>query len=144
VHRQAAARVDERPAHDVALEKLRALAGGPELAADDRRPFYFAHTEIVREYLGRRYGLTTLELTTRELLDALERVDLGPGRDALAAWLEACDLVKYAGARATEEEAQAALAQAVDLVERTRPQVTVVPGAGGAPPPVAEGRQHAG
>ena len=44
-----------------------------QFAVDGYRPFYFALTEIVREYLGARYGFDALEMTTTELLDELSR-----------------------------------------------------------------------
>jgi hypothetical protein len=56
--------VDLRPPHEIALEKLAALAGSPQLEAADRRPFYFALSEIAREYLGRRFGFGALDMTS--------------------------------------------------------------------------------
>src|SRR5260370_18880350 len=96
--------VPRRPAEEVALEKLRALAAGGNYTADGFRPFYFALSEIVREYLGARYGFDSLELTTTELLEALERHaprKAAPLRDIeqlFGAW----DLVKFAKAGPTE------------------------------------------
>lgn len=127
-----------RPPDEVALEKLRGLATSGLIDADDRRPLYFALTEVVREYLGRRWGFDALEQTTSELLHTLDRRagDLAV-RAELAAWLDACDLVKYARVPASREEAERALARAIELVERTRPapQPVPAPGAPTAPPP---------
>jgi hypothetical protein len=122
---------DNRPADEIALEKLRALARSGLLDASDLRPFAFQLTEIVREFLGRRFGFDALELTTTELLETLRRA---PGAEVLLAdlevWLYDLDLVKYAGVKASRAEAQAALDQALALVERVRPVVMTPP----APP----------
>ncbi len=57
----------------------------------------FSHvSEVVRLYLGRRYDITAIDMTTTECLSALER--LSPGEQVMR-WLreffEECDLVKF-------------------------------------------------
>ena len=115
---EGAAVVDRRPAHEIALERLRTLAGSGMLEAEDRRPFYFAVSEIVRDFLGRRYGFDALELTTAELLEKLDRGGGPPAvRVPVARWLEATDLVKYAGLAAARADAERALREAIEVVE---------------------------
>lgn len=126
----AAPAIDLRPAHEIALEKLRALAASPMLDATDRRPFYFALSEIAREYLGRRFGFAALDMTSSELLDALARSpEAASVRGDVEAWLAVADLVKFARVPASREEAQAALATAVGFVDKSKPLPP-------APPPV--------
>jgi hypothetical protein len=86
------------------------------------REFFFALSEAVREYLGAVTGVPALDLTTEELLGALEgvgdpRLDLA----ALRGFSEDVDLVKYARFPAGGHECQAALRFARDLLERLRP-----------------------
>lgn len=129
-----------RPPEEVALEKLVRLMDSEALEAADRRPLYFEMTEIVREYLGRRYGFDALELTSSELLEALDRTAGGfAARHDVAAWLEACDLVKYAKVPASRQEAEEALRAAVAIVERTRPPFASASTSSGrdAPPPAS-------
>ena len=38
----------------------------------DNRPFYFAVSEVIRDYLGARYGFDSLEMTTDELVAELQ------------------------------------------------------------------------
>jgi len=66
--------VPARPPHEVALERLRALRARGGFAIDHYQPFHFEVAEVVRAYLGARYGFDSLELTTTELLDELRRV----------------------------------------------------------------------
>jgi hypothetical protein len=123
---RAQAMVDTRPPEDIALEKLQQLATSDLRHRDDRRPLYFAMTEIVREYLGRRYGFDALELTTKELHEALDaRGALARGQ--LDAWLGACDLVKYARVPASSDEGGRALDGAVALIEASRPPPAPAP-----------------
>ena len=73
-----------RPAHEVALERLDRLGAYGFLENADNRPFYFAVSEIIREYLGGRFGFDSLEMTTDELVAELRRRAgrrAGAGRD---------------------------------------------------------------
>ncbi|MBI4508950.1 MAG: hypothetical protein HY698_04910 [Deltaproteobacteria bacterium] len=115
---------DSRPPEEIALDKLRALASSGILDAEDRRPIYFQVTEVVREYLGRRFGFDALEATTAELLEALDRrAPWLPARPDIGAWFEACDFIKYAKVPASRLEAEDALQEAMALVEATRPRL---------------------
>lgn len=108
-----------RPPDEVAMEKLRALRAAGQFARDGYRPLYFAVAEVVREYLGGRYGFDSLELTTTELLDALrvKAPHLADAGGEVARFLHDTDLVKFANAGSTDERALAILdaAQAIVL-----------------------------
>jgi hypothetical protein len=126
-----------RPAHEIALERLDRL-GAVGFADDgDHRPFYFQLSEIVRDYLGARFGFDSLELTTAELLDELRRRaarELVLGE--IEGWLSMSDLVKFAKVSPSAQEARGALELAIRIVESTRPRPepqvtpTVPPGVG--------------
>ena len=108
------------PPDEAALARLRALAASGKLDADDRRPVYFELSEIMKEYLGARYVFDALELTSEELLAALAlRAPVDVAHE-VGLWVRAGDLIRYARVPTTRDEAAAALAQAVTLVERTR------------------------
>ncbi len=117
--------VDLRPPHEIALARLEALGSSPLLDEADRKPFTFAMTEVVREYLGRRFGFNALDMTTSELLEALSAQPEAL-RVALERWLSACDLVKFARLPASREDATAMLREAVALVEMSKPVPPVV------------------
>jgi hypothetical protein len=124
-----------RPAHEVALERLDRLGAYGFLENADNRPFYFAVSEVIRDYLGARYGFDSLELTTDELLAELRRHS---GRELVVGeiqgWLSACDLVKFAKISPSAAESRGALESAIRIVSATRPVVeTVVAAAAGAP-----------
>ncbi|MGZ3406724.1 MAG: hypothetical protein ACXVAN_09810 [Polyangia bacterium] len=115
----AAANVPRRAPDAVAIEKLTALRNAGNFGADGYRPFYFALTEIVREYLGARYGFDALEMTTTEVLDELQKraEHLVTEGAEVPRFFASCDLVKFAKAGSTDAAALAALdaAQAIVL-----------------------------
>jgi len=79
-------------------------------------------SEIIRDFLGARFGFDSLELTTDELIGELKRQ---AGRDMILGeiqgWLSACDLVKFAKISPTASEARGALESAIRIVTATRP-----------------------
>jgi hypothetical protein len=110
-----------RPAHEIALERLDRLGAYGFLENADNRPFYFAVSEVIRDYLGARYGFDSLEMTTDELIGELKR---HAGRELILGeihgWLSACDLVKFAKVSPTAAEARGALESAIRIVTTTR------------------------
>lgn len=86
---------------------------------DDRKGGYAEMVDVIREYLGARYRVATLDLTTAELLRSLAKVAPGDEQQLVADWLERCDIVKYGGLRATAEDARGVLAAARELIIAT-------------------------
>lgn len=100
-----------------ALEQLLAIEQRGDLDRDDdRKAGYVSMFEVIREYLGNRYRVATLDLTTSELVRKMSDVDAAA---SIEAWLEGCDLVRYGGLQATEREAKTALGEARQLVITT-------------------------
>lgn len=126
-----------RPAHEVALERLDRLGAYGFLENADNRPFYFAVSEVIRDYLGGRYQFDSLELTTDELMTALERrTGALPVLTEIKVWLSSADLVKFAKVSPTAAEARGALEVAIRIVETTRPRGE---GTAAAPAPAPAG-----
>lgn len=120
--------VPSRPPDEVAMEKLRALRAAGNFGADGYRPFYFAVAEVVRAYLGARYGFDSLELTTTELLNQLvaHAPHLSAPDGEVARFLADTDLVKFAKAGSTDAAANGALDAAQAIVLSTaKPLETV-------------------
>jgi hypothetical protein len=128
-----------RPAHELALERLDRLGADGFTEEGDHRPFYFAVSEVIREYLGARFGFDGLEMTTEELVDELRR--RAPRELVLGeveGWLTGGDLVKFAKISPTATEARGALEMAIRIVESTRPRPQPQVGVPGATPPAQE------
>jgi hypothetical protein len=120
-----AALIPQRPPDEVAMEKLRALRAAGNFSVDGYRPFYFAVAEILRAYLGGRYGFDSLELTTTELMSELEKraPHLVTPDGEVARFLGDTDLVKFARSGSTEGAALAALDAAQAIVLSTAPKL---------------------
>jgi hypothetical protein len=130
-----------RPAHEVALEKLDQLARSGLQNGTELKGFYFQLSDIVREYLGARYGFLALEMTTEELTQELaRRSPRGLLMGEVAGWLAGCDLVKFAKIDPGQTEARGALETAFRMVESTRPRPEPQVGEGRPVPAPEEAR----
>ena len=111
-----------RPPWEVAMEELYDVRHSG-LAGEQRFVELYDRTaDIVRRYLGERYGYDGLESTTREALSALQRATLPVETWVeIQAFMHDADLVKFAQRAPTEAEFNAALERAEAIVSRTRP-----------------------
>jgi hypothetical protein len=87
------------------------------------KDFYVELTMVVRRYVQRRYGVRAPHLTTEEFFGrAAAALPASGGRvEALRAFLESADMVKFAGVEATPEMADGATASARGYLEGERP-----------------------
>jgi uncharacterized RDD family membrane protein YckC len=105
-----------RPANELALEALVRLSVA-EIPAVER---YAGVIDILRVYLGGRFGFDGLECTTRELMSSLSGVDLKDVTDTeLQLVLEDADLVKFAGIEPSDDEARRLVPMVRRVVEVT-------------------------
>jgi hypothetical protein len=110
------------PAYEEALARLAALERAELVAKGEKQAFHFRLSEVVRDYVGRRFTFEALELTSDELLGELRRRSTpGLDFDGLAGFLRSSDLVKFARVDPTDGECKTALDTARLLIERTKP-----------------------
>jgi hypothetical protein len=133
--------VDNRLAHEVALDGLTIIEG---LRLPEQGRFK-EHTTLVsdtvRVYIERRYGVPTLERTTGEIRPDLARTGMAPEVTALlVAFLQESDLVKFSEWTPDVERARQLLTRGRMIVEATKPQLSAQPAddAGGQPPAVGK------
>jgi hypothetical protein len=111
-----------RPPWEVALERLDEARHAGLLQTQRFAEFFDRVNDAVREYLGARFGFDGLESTTDETLRALRRAPaFGVSLPEVAAFLQECDLVKFADMTPTLEECERALGQAERVVRATMP-----------------------
>ena len=121
------------PPHVRARERLNeALA----LLADPRA-FCIAVSDAVRVYLEERFHLRAPERTTEEFLRELQRTPhLNEGqKESLAAFLEQCDLVKFARFEPPESALRELHESALRLVHETQYEAAAENTPGSGPPP---------
>lgn len=138
-----------RPPWDVAREALFDLRHAGLVAANRQAEHYERAANIIRQYLGDRFGFDGLECTTRETVLLIRESALDQATGILIRnFLVDADLVKFAKVSPSEEQCALVLQQAEDIVQKTLPtappQAAVqapglpnpggqVPGNGGAP-----------
>lgn len=115
-------RESRKPAHQRALEALDRLEKKHLLVTGQPKMYYGELTDILKTYLIRRYAVGSPDQTTREFLAAVEsKPEPAAEFDSVRSVLAAADLVKFARALPTGEEAQASADEVRALIRRTVP-----------------------
>jgi hypothetical protein len=96
------------------------------------KEFYVRLTGIVRQYVEDTTGIRAPEQTTEEFLrDMRSRAVFRPERSArLAEFLEAADMVKYAGQQPGDAQIEQSIDRAHEFVNLNLPSASVLAGAG--------------
>ncbi len=88
------------------------------------KQYYVELTDIVREYIEKRFNTKALELTTDELLQKAQyHRELMPYYSSLADILQTADLAKFAKAQPLPEEHVTAMDKARQFIATTKPVV---------------------
>ena len=108
--------------HETALKALAALRGRKPTQQPMVEPFYREMSSIVRRYIEERFLLRAPERTTEEFIrEAMGSGLLSPVHQELVkAFLEQCDLVKFARQQPPPDDVTLALAAAERLVRETK------------------------
>lgn len=110
-----------RPAEEVALEKLDAIKEKKIWQQGQVKEYYTQLTDVVREYIARRFEVSSVEQTSDETLRDIrpllsERKDL---YDQLRKMLTLADLVKFAKWSTSPDENELSLRNAYTFVQET-------------------------
>ncbi len=112
----------ERPPYLVAMDKLNKLKAKHLWEQGSEKPFYTELTEILREYLDRRFGINAMEMTSSQIMRALnDRGDSQMPKDLMQQILEIADYVKFARVQPLREDNIKSFDAAVKFVEDTKP-----------------------
>ena len=109
------------PPHEWAMGQLAQLSAEDLVGQGRIHEYYFRLSGITREYIERRFSVSAPEMTTEEFLIGVlgaRYLDDGQKR-ALAKFLEACDLVKFAKYQPSSSEIEHAFNAAGDFVSQT-------------------------
>lgn len=110
------------PAHILAMRKLSDLKESRLWDPGNEKQFYTELTEILREYLSGRFGINAMEMTSAQIVEAIEsREDTRLSKQHMQEVLELADYVKFARARTLREDNIRSFDNAVKFVESTRP-----------------------
>ena len=111
-----------KPPYELARQRLEELRLKKLWQNGYLKEYYSELTEIVKEYVGGRFGLNALEMTTTELLDCRARWNVDdPSYSAVRRMLTGSDLVKFAKFKPDPHENERHLEAAFALLEATKP-----------------------
>ncbi len=109
------------PAHVIALRELDRLREEKLWQKSEFKPYYTRLTEIIRQYMERRYHIPAMEMTSHEILDTWKR-DEHPEEDLVSKLhrlLNLADLVKFAREKPLASDNEENLDRAYEFVKRT-------------------------
>ena len=109
-----------RPADEVALEKLDAIKEAKIWKDGKVKEYQTELTDVVREYIGRRFDVQSTEKTSDETLRAMKPLIEKELFAKLSKMLQLADLVKFAKWHTTPDENESALTTAYDFVNSTK------------------------
>ena len=112
-----------RPAEEVALEKLDAIREQKIWQSGQVKEYHTQLTDVVREYIARRFEVSSTEQTSDETLRAMRGLlsDKKELYEDLRKMLTLADLVKFARWTTTPDENELSLRSAYAFVKETTP-----------------------
>ena len=113
-----------RPADEVALEKLDEIKAQKIWKDGKVKEYQTELTDVVREYIGRRFDVHSTEKTSDETLQEMKSKVDKDLYTRLKSMLQLADLVKFAKWHTTPDENEPALITAYDFVNETKEVVT--------------------
>ena len=113
----------QRPAEEVALEKLDLIREQKIWQTGQVKEYHTQLTDVVREYIDRRFGVNSTEQTSDETLCAMRALLNGKKElyEQLRKMLSLADLVKFAKWTTTPDENEMSLRSAYAFVKETTP-----------------------
>ena len=109
-----------RPADEVALEKLDEIKAQKIWKDGKVKEYQTELTDVVREYIGRRFDVQSIEKTSDETLRAMKPLIEKDLFSKLSKMLQLADLVKFAKWHTTPDENENALTTAYEFVNETK------------------------
>ena len=113
---------DLRPAHEIALERLDVIKAEKLWQQNRAKEYHTQLTDVVRDYIARRFGICAVEQTSAEILAGIQP-ELNGQKTVYAdlkTLLTTSDLVKFAKYKPLVSEDEKSLALAYQFVEATK------------------------
>ncbi len=112
----------QEPPYEQAIKRLNALRVKQLCEQGREKEFYTSLTDILRDYLERRFNINAMEMTSTQILHALEHNEATRmPRRHMQQLLEIADFVKFAKVRPLPDDNVKAFNNAMQFVEDTKP-----------------------
>lgn len=110
------------PPYNVAMRELNRLKNENLCEQGREREYYTRLTEILRVYLDTRFGINAMEMTSSQILDALQQNETAAmSKKYMEQVLEVADFVKFAKVRPLPQDNAEAFNSAIKFIEDTKP-----------------------
>jgi hypothetical protein len=110
------------PLHIQALQKLEEIKSKQLWQHDQVKQYYIELSDVVREYLEKRYTIQALEQTSEEIFTSLRHMDIASeDRNLLRQLLVLSDMVKFAKEKPAAHENEKSMENAVTFIKDTQP-----------------------
>ena len=117
----------EIPPYDLALMQLTALNELHLCEKGEEKEFYTQLTDILREYLTKRFGINAMEMTSTQIIGAVKRnTEANCSKTYIEDVLEIADFVKFAKVRPLPEGNIHSYNAALQFVQNTKPVIVEV------------------
>jgi len=107
---------------EIAIESLQILEGKRLWQQDKVKVYYTELTDIIRTYIENRFGVIAMEMTTDEIMESMNYVQVSqPNREKLGQLLMLADMVKFAKSKPIGSEHEMSLVRAFNFVRESKP-----------------------
>ena len=117
-------KIQERPAHEIALEGLKKIEEEKLWQQGFAKKYYSEVTDVLRQYIERRFSINAMEQTTDETLKYFTNgLIRDEENEKLQFILKLADMVKFAKALSIPSENESTMQFAYTFINNTRPVV---------------------
>ncbi len=110
------------PPDRIALDRLTALKEEQLWERGQEKEYYTQLIDILREYLQERFGINAMEMTSSQIMKALQaNEETRMPKEYMRKVVEIADYVKFAKVRPMPDDNVRSLQNAMQFVEETRP-----------------------
>ena len=111
-----------KPAYEEAVERLQLLKAQQLWQKGQEKDYYTGLTDILREYIDRRFGINAVEMTSTQIMESLKNnPETKLVNDQLNEILAIADFVKFAGQHPLADDNERSFQRAENFVESTKP-----------------------
>lgn len=108
------------PPHQEALDSIEKIKAGKLAAAENQKVYYTQLTDILRQYIQKRFGFSAMEMTSSEIIYNLRQTGDQKMIDELKGLFQTADLVKFAKYSTLINENDLNLVNAVNFIDQTK------------------------
>lgn len=110
------------PPYEEAMQRLEELKSRKLWQAGQEKEYYTVLTDILRNYIDRRFDINAMEMTSSQIIAVLRKnKETKAVNEQLGQILEMADFVKFAKVRPLPDDNEASYQRAINFVNETKP-----------------------